>query len=240
MDKAFSAVCSLRRCLVSGSADGQSVLCYPPNGGNADYNGGVNTYTLYATANPGFAFVGWSVTISGHILATNNPWTVSLTNATLPSFALFASVTPPTVKITRPTRGQKLHRAQAAIRGQASDFGVVSAVYYGVAASPQGPFTWFPATSENGFKTWKAKALLLDGTNILAAYAVDNIGVPSTTNFVSFQNRSTGFPAALTGLAAQVTPRRGRPSLSVFFRLRNIRPRILRYQPSCRHRRLRL
>ncbi len=164
---------------LTGQMTGRGMVS--PNYSNAVLQVGSNyTMTASVVAGSGFAFTNWTG-------GTNLPLTV-LTNGTALQFVMrsnlvlqanFIDTNKPTLSITNLTSGQRWSNLVFTARGTATDNWQVASVQLRLNGG-----AWTNAT---GTTNWSAPATLIPGTNILAAYAVDNSGNVSATNSVNFQ-----------------------------------------------------
>jgi len=91
-----------------------------------------------------------------------------------------ADYLPPTIQITAPLFNQLCSNAEFTVLGKASDNVQVTNVYCSVNAG-----IWTAATPTNNWTNWSARVNLAPGTNVIAAYAMDNSGNRSPTNTVN-------------------------------------------------------
>jgi uncharacterized repeat protein (TIGR02543 family) len=150
-----------------------------------DYNGMLlpigQTYSMTAKTNVGFAFSGWTGSIT-----TNSPKLTFVMASNLVFTANFADIAKPTLKITAPANGQKLTNALAHVKGTASDNWKVGDVWYQLNGG-----AWNPAITTNAWTNWFVTLPLVSGTNTVKAYAVDSGGNTSATNTVSVTSSNT-------------------------------------------------
>jgi hypothetical protein len=191
---------------LSVAATGKGTIS--PNYSNAWLEIGRN-YSMAATASSGYAFTNWVIStnwVGG--TTTNNATVQFMMQSNLTLQVNFVDVTRPTNAITSPKPGQKVNAVITAT-GTASDNAQVAAVKYQLNSN-----AWAVAT---GTTSWSAAMSLLEGTNVLRAYALDATGNRSTTNSVTFvstnafqMNLSFGSAHPLTGtgldLCLQATP----------------------------------
>jgi formylglycine-generating enzyme required for sulfatase activity len=131
-------------------------------------------YSLTAKTNAGFAFAGWTGSI------TTNKSTLTFVMASNLVFnANFTDIAKPTNQITAPTAGQRWSNAVFLVTGKAHDNVAVSNVFYSLNNGG-----WSNAVTANGFTNWTAQVTLTPGTNSISAYAIDTSGNLSTTNSV--------------------------------------------------------
>ena len=157
-----------------------------PNYSNAWLNIGQN-YSMTASPGTGFVFTNWTIStnwIGGSI--TNNAAVQFMMQSNLTLQATFADVTKPVLAITNLTSGQRASNAVFTVRGTAGDNWQVSNVLCQINGGG-----WNSATNINNWTNWAAGVLLLPGTNVVQAYAVDTSGNVSLTNTVSFQFLAT-------------------------------------------------
>jgi uncharacterized repeat protein (TIGR02543 family) len=150
-----------------------------------DYNGMLlpinQTYSMTARTNVGFAFSGWTGSIT-----TNSPKLTFVMASNLVFTANFADIAKPTLKITTPANGQKMTNALAHVKGTASDNWKVGDVWYQLNGG-----AWNAAITTNAWTNWSVTLPLLSGTNTVKAYAVDLGGNTSATNTVSVTSSNT-------------------------------------------------
>jgi uncharacterized repeat protein (TIGR02543 family) len=146
-----------------------------------NYNGAMlqigQSYTMTATASPGYGFTGWT----GSSI-TNGATLIFVMASNLTFTANFVFVTNPTLTVTAPVSGQRWSNALFTVTGTARDNLQVSNVVCQVNGG-----VWSNAATVNLWTNWTAAVNLIPGTNTVAAYAVDTTGYVSTTNGVSFQ-----------------------------------------------------
>ncbi len=95
--------------------------------------------------------------------------------------AISADTNRPVVNIVSPSTGSTVSNAFLSLTGTASDNVQVASVFFQLNTS-----AWILAASANGWTNWSVtNVMLLQGTNMLKAYAVDTSGNLSTTNSVS-------------------------------------------------------
>ena len=136
------------------------------------------SYTMTATAASGYAFTNWVIStnwLGGR--TTNTPILQFLMQSNLTLQANFSDVTRPTNAIISPKPGQQVNAVITAT-GTASDNAQVAAVKCQLNSN-----AWAVAT---GTTNWSAVMVLLKGTNVLRAYALDASGNTSATNLVTF------------------------------------------------------
>ena len=139
------------------------------------------SYAMTATASPGYGFAGWTGS------STTNGATLTFVMASNLTFtANFVFVTNPILTVTAPVSGQRWSNAVFTVTGTARDNLQVSNVVCQVNGG-----AWSNAVSANVWTNWTAAVNLIPGTNTVTAYAVDTIGLFSTTNSVSFQYVAT-------------------------------------------------
>ncbi len=123
--------------------------------------------------------------------------------------SILAAAQPPAVKITAPSPNVRLRQAQVSITGRTSNVGAGAAVYYALASTEDGPFTWFPATSENGFNDAPAAASGLvfsfkpDG---LPAYSLilDDATFASSSSDTNILSGAANYTYTRTGVSTAV------------------------------------
>ena len=135
-------------------------------------------YVLTAAPASGFAFTGWTGSL------TTNGAALKFTMATNLTFtANFADTNKPVVSITNLAAGQRVSNAVFTVKGTAGDNWQVSNVLCQINGGG-----WNSATNLYHYWTnWAAGVTLTPGTNLVQAFAVDTTGNVSTTNSVSFQ-----------------------------------------------------
>jgi cyclophilin family peptidyl-prolyl cis-trans isomerase len=140
------------------------------------------TYSMTATPQSGFAFVNWTG-------GTNLPLAV-LTNGRSVRFSMTSNLTlqanfvdtnKPACTITSPTSNQRWSNVVVTVKGTAKDNVGVDNVWYQLNGS-----AWTNSTTANGWTNWTVDVVLVPGTNVVRAYAVDGAGNKSTTNSVNF------------------------------------------------------
>jgi uncharacterized repeat protein (TIGR02543 family) len=139
------------------------------------------TYSMTAKTNVGFAFSGWTGSIT-----TNSPKLTFVMASNLVFTANFADIAKPTLRITAPANGQKMTNALAHVKGTANDNWKVGDVWYQLNGG-----AWNPAITTNAWTNWSVTLPLLSGTNTVKAYAVDLGGNTSATNTVSVTSSNT-------------------------------------------------
>jgi len=135
------------------------------------------TNSMTAKTNVGFAFSGWTGSIT-----TNSPKLTFIVASNLVFTASFADVGRPTNAITAPVANQHLSSPVFTATGKAGDNVAVSNVFYSLNDGG-----WSNAVTANNWSNWTAQVTLTPGTNTLAAYAVDTSGNVSKTNTASFE-----------------------------------------------------
>jgi hypothetical protein len=127
---------------------------------NLTLDTGANIFSAYAMGKNGLASATNSVT-----------------------FTYAPNVTPghPTLTITAPTAGEGFTNLIITASGTAADVSGVAAVY--VQDTGGG---WMRALTQNAWNNWTAQVTLTPSLNTLSAYAVNNNGVASVTNSVTF------------------------------------------------------
>jgi uncharacterized repeat protein (TIGR02543 family) len=132
------------------------------------------SYTLNARPGRGFAFHGWTGSV------TNSSSKLTFVMASNLTFtANFVDVARPVLAILTPKTRQHWSNAVFTATGKASDNIAVASVFYQLDGAG-----WNPAQTANGWTNWTASLALTPGTNIFQAYAVDNSGNLSLTNTV--------------------------------------------------------
>ncbi len=152
--------------------------------------------TVRATAAAGYKFIGW--TVDGTTVSTANPYTFPAAgDETLT--ANFSDVSMPTLTITSPTPGEKVDTTLLTISGTAKNVLGVGSVVLTFNDNP------ISATTTNNWTNWAASVILSPGANVISATALSEVGNPSKTRSVTFENTSTGeAPVALAGLIGEV------------------------------------
>jgi hypothetical protein len=168
---------------------------------NPKYNGtllAINVnYKMTASASSGFAFTNWTGSL------TTNSATLHFTMQTNLAFtANFVDVARPTVSIVTPKANQQETNGMFTATGKASDNVAVGKVYYSLNGS-----AWTMPSTVNAWTNWSADLILIPGTNIVQAYAVDTSGNHSATNKVSFAYNTA--PKSLDGLMGATTENGG-------------------------------
>jgi uncharacterized repeat protein (TIGR02543 family) len=152
---------------VSGATNGQLLhVGYP--------------YKLTATAASGFKFVGWTGDY------TTNTATLSFivtTNVSLT--ANFVETAKPILSITAPKANERESNSTFTVTGKASDLVSVASVQYELNTNG-----WMELATNvntaNGFTNWNVNVNLNPGTNTIKAFAINQAGIHSATNSVSF------------------------------------------------------
>ena len=90
-------------------------------------------------------------------------------------------MTRPVCSITYPLPNRLLTNNMVAMLGKAGDNAGVTAVYYQLNGGG-----WNIATTTNYWTNWTASLDLSSGTNIIQAYAADQMGNASFTNTLKF------------------------------------------------------
>lgn len=166
------------------------------------------SYSLTATAAPGFKFIGWS----GGTNVTNA--TIHFTMVSNLAFtANYEDIAPPTVSITAPSAGQHLTNGNFLIMGKASDNMAVASVSYQLNGGG-----WNAASTLNNWSNWMAAVVLPPGSNNVMAIAMDTSSNVSSTASVNFTYTvpPDWAPASVAGLRAKVTSDTNGP-FSMFF-----------------------
>jgi uncharacterized repeat protein (TIGR02543 family) len=145
-----------------------------------NYNGDLlqigQSYSMTASAAAGFAFTGWTGSL------TTNGATLKFTMASNLTFtANFVDTTKPVVSIVSPTANEDWSNSVFTVTGTVKDNVPVSNVFYSLNSSG-----WTNASTGNGWTNWTANLTLTPGTNTIAAYAVDTSDNVSATDNVSF------------------------------------------------------
>ncbi|MGB7749075.1 MAG: leucine-rich repeat protein [Verrucomicrobiia bacterium] len=139
------------------------------------------TFTMTATASPGYGFAGWTGSFT-----TNAAALAFVMASNLTFTANFVFVTNPTLTVTAPVSGQRWSNALFTMTGTAQDNLQVSNVVCQLNGG-----VWSNAATVNLWTNWTAAMNLVPGTNTVATYAVDTTGYVSATNNVSFQYVAT-------------------------------------------------
>lgn len=137
-----------------------------------------NTYTITATAKPGFAFTNWT---DGGTVLTNKPTLKFTMESNLVFIANFVDVQKPTISITNIPVSGKVSNDTFTVKGKAGDNVGVASVWYNL---NNGGWSNIGMDSSNNFTNWNVDLTLLPGLNTIAAYAVDAAGNVSLTNTV--------------------------------------------------------
>ena len=107
-----------------------------------------------------------------------------VSNLTL--LATFLETNKPTNIITAPTANQHLSNALVYVTGTASDVWKVTGVWYRLNSN-----VWNAASTTNNYTNWTTTLTLLPGTNTIDAYAINQGGIYSLTNTVTFVSSNT-------------------------------------------------
>jgi hypothetical protein len=155
------------------------------------------TYTLTATAKPGFRFSNWTgsmPTTNRVIMFTMEPGKAVTAN--------FSDIQKPTVAITIPTPLQKFLATNGlfTVRGTATDNLALSNVMVSVNGG-----SFAPAGTTNVWKSWTMPVTLNPGTNTISAYSVDTTGINSATVAVKCIYIETGTLNITTNGPGKVT-----------------------------------
>lgn len=144
-----------------------------------NYNGQTLTtgkqYSLTAKAKGGFAFTGWS----GSLSSSSAKLTFVL-SSDLALTATFVDKQKPTVSISPVPKSWKTNSVGNSIyvvTGKAKDNGMIAQVYCSVNGG-----SWQSASTGNNWTNWWFDATLAPNTNTVLAYAVDTAGNISKTN----------------------------------------------------------
>jgi hypothetical protein len=153
---------------------------YPDDDGDSLQVG--NDYSITATAGTGFVFTNWTGGTSLPLVVLTNGLTLQFVmEQNLMLQANFVDTAPPELTITSPSPGEHWSSAAFTITGTATDNAAVAGVFYSLNGAG-----WSSAGTGNGWANWSAAVTLIQGTNTLAAYAVDTSGNISPTNTLSF------------------------------------------------------
>ena len=154
---------------------------------NPVYNGQLLTvgqaYSMTATAGSGFVFTNWTIStnwIGGSV--TNNATVQFMMASNLTLQANFTDTNRPALSITNLTAGQRWSNVVFTVKGTASDNWQVSNVVCQINGGG-----WNSATNINNWMNWAAGVILVPGTNVVQACAMDTSGNVSTTSSVGFQ-----------------------------------------------------
>jgi len=200
-------------------------------------NGSTATFSVTATGNPppGFQWSKNNVNlndlankISGstsnvltiNLVTANDAGTYSVlvnnayssTNSAPAILTVTPDTTPPAVRITSPTAGQRWSNSTFTVKGTASDNVRVTNVFYQL----NGGSWTLAAPSNTTWSNWTANVTLTPGTNTVRAYAVDFSGnFSKPTNSVSFVYVVTAPLAAQTNGRGTVSPDYNGQSLAI-------------------------
>ena len=86
-----------------------------------------------------------------------------------------------TLTLTNPTANARLTTAVVTVKGTAKDNAGVTGVWYQLNTND-----WGLAATTNVWTNWTATVGLIQGTNVVRAYAIDRSANPSLTNSVTF------------------------------------------------------
>jgi len=173
-----------------------------------------SSYTLTATPKPGFAFYGWT----GSLTNTSTKLTfVMSSNLTLK--ANFVDVQRPVLAILFPAVNATVTNSPLTLAGKASDNVGVISVFYQLNGTG-----WDQAETANGYTNWTAALTPVQGANTVAAYAQDAAGNKSLTNTVKFTYAGSTVvppggdwaPTSISGLSATVTSTNGSAFTATF------------------------
>ena len=166
-----------------------------PNDNGALLQLGQN-YTLTAVTNVGFAFAGWTGSVT-----TNSAVLTFQMASNLVFNAHFVDTAKPTNQITAPIAGQHWSNAVFTVTGRAGDNVAVSNVLYSLNNTG-----WSNAAPVNNWSNWTAQVTLTPGTNLVAAYALDTSGNVSATNTATIVYVLSGVLTVNVGAGGTVTP----------------------------------
>jgi uncharacterized repeat protein (TIGR02543 family) len=156
-------------------------------------------YTITAKPAKGFAFVGWTGSIS-----TNTPTLSFVMASNLTFTAVFKDITPPVLVVVSPAVHATVTNALLTVAGKTSDNVGVTNVLYQLNGG-----SWVAAVSTNHWTNWTVQVTLSPGTNVVAAYAQDVAGNVSKTNSVSFVYKASAAaelaPASISGMTAEIS-----------------------------------
>jgi hypothetical protein len=173
---------------------------YPAGLGTSTGGGTVavgSSVTLKATAKTGASFVDW--TINGSVVSASATYKFTAGTISEKVVANFADVSVPTLGITTPANGAKVGASLLAISGTANNVLGVASVVLTLGGNP------VSATTTNNWTNWSASVLLAPGANVIAAYALSEVGRPSPTITITVTDTNSGFaPVSLAGLIARV------------------------------------
>ena len=127
-----------------------------------------------------------TLSISGTQTNNAGKYTVVVNNSygtvtSAPPAILIVDGQKPTNQIVLPTAGLHVSNAVYVVTGKAGDNVGVSNVYYQLNNGG-----WNTAATANYGTNWTAQVILVSGTNVVQAYAMDYAGNKSTTNSVNF------------------------------------------------------
>lgn len=124
----------------------------------------------------------------------------SLTFLSFPLVA--ATIVRPTLTITSPTNGQLWSNDTFTVTGAAAGNAGISNVLFSLNKSA----AWTNAVLEDDGTNWSQEIILIPGTNVFSACAVDNNGVRSLTNTVKFIYYLTGALTVATNGSGTISP----------------------------------
>jgi len=197
-----------------------TVQVTPPGYGTVtpDYNGTSlvisNKYSMTAKPGKGFGFVNWSW--SGG--STNKPKLTFVMASNLVFTANFVDVQRPVLAILSPKANAKVTAEALTVTGKASDNVGVTDVFCQLNEA-----AWTNAFTTDGWTNWTAAVTLSQSNNTFQAYAEDAAGNKSLTNTVKFTytgsvtGPTSGAPASLSELSAEVTPTNDTPGFTISF-----------------------
>lgn len=137
-----------------------------------------SNYKMRAIPAIGFAFAGWS----GGVPANTNASLTFAMSTNLAIIATFVDVARPVNAILFPTANKKWTNSVITVTGKAHDNVGVSNVWFQINTND-----WAEADTINGFTNWSATNLtVIDGTNLVRAFAEDAAGNISLTNTIKF------------------------------------------------------
>ena len=134
------------------------------------------SYSMTATAGTGFKFTNWTGSLITSAATLNFTMASNLTFT-----ANFIDTNKPIFSITNLTAGQRISNSVFTVKGTANDNWQIGGVQYQLNG---GAFS--NATTANNWTNWVADLVLVPGTNVFLAYAVDTSGNNSVTNSVNF------------------------------------------------------
>lgn len=134
------------------------------------------SYSMTATAGTGFKFTNWTGSLITNAATLNFTMVSNLTFT-----AIFIDTNKPTFSITNLTTGQRISNSVFTVKGTAIDNWQIGGVQYQLNGGALSN-----ATTANNWTNWAADLVLVPGTNVFLAYAMDTSGNNSVTNSVNF------------------------------------------------------